>query len=304
MSPWFRRHKTEFPGKLIPFGALIDFLQTPAKENKQQVFAPRAVPGFFLGYHLHPTGKFKGEYLVISCADYRSNNCKAVQRVREVVTRPDGTFTFPLAEEIDPHSSSRMFRLSDMPTKQSDESEFASRLPSKDDSLMGEDVERRRKRGEDEEEPVENQPVYGPRGEQEGDGQPPRPAEPGPGSTGARDEVRDVTSGREVLRRPLGLVPHCPLQISHHRSSARALRLLTQSWSEWRGLGRNQTGGLWTGGILGQRHRDLCTSHQSYGLLSIPRPGRNSQESGRISWTSGGARVRMWMLSSRAQLPR
>eukprot|EP00971_Amphidinium_carterae_P250343 4969860-Amphidinium_carterae.1 len=63
MSPWLRRFDSkDFGGELIPFGALTDFLQQPAKETKQMIqikYAPRTVTGIFLGYYLQPGGKWK-----------------------------------------------------------------------------------------------------------------------------------------------------------------------------------------------------------------------------------------------------
>eukprot|EP00971_Amphidinium_carterae_P039071 768017-Amphidinium_carterae.1 len=45
MSPWLRRFASvDFKGKLIPFGALLDFIQQPAKESKQIKYAPKTVP--------------------------------------------------------------------------------------------------------------------------------------------------------------------------------------------------------------------------------------------------------------------
>eukprot|EP00971_Amphidinium_carterae_P034284 674925-Amphidinium_carterae.1 len=60
MSPWLRRFDSkDFTGELIPFGALLDFIQQPAKETKQIKYAPRTITGIFLGYYLQPGGKWK-----------------------------------------------------------------------------------------------------------------------------------------------------------------------------------------------------------------------------------------------------
>eukprot|EP00971_Amphidinium_carterae_P017615 347001-Amphidinium_carterae.1 len=60
MSPWLRRFgMNEFKGELIPFGAMLDFIQQPAKDNKQIKYAPRTVTGIFLGYYLQHGGKWK-----------------------------------------------------------------------------------------------------------------------------------------------------------------------------------------------------------------------------------------------------
>eukprot|EP00971_Amphidinium_carterae_P094910 1877943-Amphidinium_carterae.2 len=103
VSAWDRRHGEEFKGKLIPFGAMVNFKQTPVKEDKQMKFAPRSVPGLFLGYHLGTGQKWKGEYLCISLVDYENESYRSVQRIKEVVVFDDNEFKFPIAEKSDPY---------------------------------------------------------------------------------------------------------------------------------------------------------------------------------------------------------
>ena len=52
-SPYHRRHGTEFAGKLIPFGCLIDYLLTSNLAGDVPEFAPRVIPGIFLGHHFY-----------------------------------------------------------------------------------------------------------------------------------------------------------------------------------------------------------------------------------------------------------
>eukprot|EP00971_Amphidinium_carterae_P192170 3812953-Amphidinium_carterae.1 len=85
VSAWDRRHASEFKGKLIPFGALINFKQVPVKEDKQMKFAPRSVPGLFLGYFVSSGQKWRGEYLCISLSDYEKESFRSIQRIKEVV---------------------------------------------------------------------------------------------------------------------------------------------------------------------------------------------------------------------------
>ena len=63
LSPWesrFGGHK--FQGPKIPFGALVDFKPSPVRGGPPK-FAPKAVPGIFLGWVLLPGGKWKGDFL-------------------------------------------------------------------------------------------------------------------------------------------------------------------------------------------------------------------------------------------------
>jgi hypothetical protein len=67
-SPWTIRHKgKKFEGKRLPFGCLIDFLPSPIADP-QLKFAPRAQPGLFIGWRLHPGGTWRNEYLVVPLA--------------------------------------------------------------------------------------------------------------------------------------------------------------------------------------------------------------------------------------------
>ena len=56
-SAWNKRFKKGcFKGPVIPFGCLVDFKQTPAKEEKMPKAAPDSVPGIMFGYKLNPGG--------------------------------------------------------------------------------------------------------------------------------------------------------------------------------------------------------------------------------------------------------
>eukprot|EP00971_Amphidinium_carterae_P349381 6490990-Amphidinium_carterae.1 len=103
VSAWDRRHESEFKGNLIPFEALINFKQVPVKEDTQMKFAPRSVPGLFLGYFLSSGQRWKGEYLCISLSDYEKESFRCVQRIREVIVCDDDEFKFPIAEKTDPY---------------------------------------------------------------------------------------------------------------------------------------------------------------------------------------------------------
>ena len=69
-SSWNQRHKTgHFKGLRVPFGAKVDFLPSPIQE-KSPKFGPRAISGVFLGYHILPGGKWKGDILAASLEDF------------------------------------------------------------------------------------------------------------------------------------------------------------------------------------------------------------------------------------------
>jgi len=103
-TPWTRRHGVEFSGLLIPFGALVDFMPAPEVIKKLPKFAPRSIPGVFLGYELSPGGAWKGVYIVASLEDCRDLTGPSdgqyryphLHRTREVILEVPFTPTFPL----------------------------------------------------------------------------------------------------------------------------------------------------------------------------------------------------------------
>ena len=87
-------------GLRVPFGSLIHFLPPTPYLQGQPKFSSRAIPGLFLGYHLHPGAIFKGEYYVVSLEEYkcvaysRERLAPIVHRVKEA-TVPAGSCRFP-----------------------------------------------------------------------------------------------------------------------------------------------------------------------------------------------------------------
>ena len=82
-SPYFKRHGTIFQGKLIPFGALVDYLPLSKDGQKRTPqFAPRSSPGIFLGYHLNVGGiwghsHLRGDYYVAHLDDFKNSATRA-----------------------------------------------------------------------------------------------------------------------------------------------------------------------------------------------------------------------------------
>jgi len=100
-----------FPGHVIPFGALVDFLPSPLSKEKSGKNEPDTRPGVFFGYHLDPGGRWSGQYYVVSLTAFigislrrntRGKDAKVhVQRVRELVWRSGQVPEFPLKARYD-----------------------------------------------------------------------------------------------------------------------------------------------------------------------------------------------------------
>ena len=106
-TPYESRHKgVPFVGTLAPFGCLIDFKPSPVRGKVVSKFSARAVPGLFLGWHMSPGGKFKGDYLAISIEDlklktFSRNPILYIQRIKEVFFDKEVDPIFPLKELYD-----------------------------------------------------------------------------------------------------------------------------------------------------------------------------------------------------------
>ena len=68
-TPWFRRHGSAFTGQILPLGCGVYFKPAPTKYEVSKA-APRLQFGIFLGYRLHPGGKWNGEYFVADLDDF------------------------------------------------------------------------------------------------------------------------------------------------------------------------------------------------------------------------------------------
>ena len=91
-----------FQGSSVSIWRLVDFLPPKLALARAPKFAPRGIPGLFLGYHIHPGGHFRGEYICISLEDLASATvvpegtiiCPKAHRVKEVFL-PKGEPSFP-----------------------------------------------------------------------------------------------------------------------------------------------------------------------------------------------------------------
>ena len=86
MSAYERRHGVEFLGLQLPFGCEVRFRTHTKMLKSMHKFAPRTLPGVFLGWHMHPGGIWSGDYLVAALDDLLSGQGHVrVFRIKEVV---------------------------------------------------------------------------------------------------------------------------------------------------------------------------------------------------------------------------
>ena len=88
-SAWNKRHEQgHFEGRIIPFGALIDFRPPKPILSNFSKFEKRSLPGIFLGYHLMSGERWYGDYLVAHLIDFKEPPTGGVRicRVAELIT--------------------------------------------------------------------------------------------------------------------------------------------------------------------------------------------------------------------------
>ena len=75
VSAWCRLHGEEFKGAMIPFGALVYFKPSGARNVEQKhKFDPMGIPGVFAGYDLAPGLHWSRKYRVWALADWAKQN--------------------------------------------------------------------------------------------------------------------------------------------------------------------------------------------------------------------------------------
>ncbi|MCP4194819.1 MAG: hypothetical protein GY768_29810, partial [Planctomycetaceae bacterium] len=104
-TAWQLRQGSEFPGQLLPFGCLVDFKPTTKRIiDGQEKFAPKSVPGLFVGYFMLPGGRWSGDYLVIelkAMAEATNEKYVGIQRIKEIYRDPKTPFVFPMKERYE-----------------------------------------------------------------------------------------------------------------------------------------------------------------------------------------------------------
>ena len=110
-SSWEKMHKEVFKGKMIPFGAKVNFKPSEARKSEApSKFSPRSSPGIFAGYELNSGMKWGRKMLVWSLEvmstitlayDLEKVPLRATDpRITEVVV-PVEPFEFPLKAEYE-----------------------------------------------------------------------------------------------------------------------------------------------------------------------------------------------------------
>ena len=90
----------------LRLGSLIDILPPLPYLKGQPKLSSRAIPGLFLGYHLHPGAIFKGEYYVVSLDKYKRvvvsrEHLAPIDHRGKEVTVPAGGCRFPDRQDRD-----------------------------------------------------------------------------------------------------------------------------------------------------------------------------------------------------------
>ena len=71
VSAWCKLHGEEFKGRMIPFGAMVYFKPSGAREIEQKhKFDPMGIPGVFAGYELGPGQQWSRKYRVWALCDW------------------------------------------------------------------------------------------------------------------------------------------------------------------------------------------------------------------------------------------
>ena len=95
-SSWSLVHGEDFAGWVLPFGSLVFYRPPrPATKNLPK-FAPRGVPGIFVGWHMEPGCGFRGDYFVIPLASFKDPNKREYRahRIKELVSFDATKFPF------------------------------------------------------------------------------------------------------------------------------------------------------------------------------------------------------------------
>ena len=107
-SAWSRRHNgRQFPGKRIPFGALIAFKPQNDHAKNEHKMAPIGLPGIFMGYKMLAGGKWGKGYLVCDLRNLRGSDgfvkpyteiekAIKIQTTDTVWLEDESNITFPL----------------------------------------------------------------------------------------------------------------------------------------------------------------------------------------------------------------
>ena len=102
-TPYERRFGKPFEGPVIPFGSLVEYHPTTAKDQSRiHQFGKKVLPGLFLGYALYAGGIWKGDALIADLEELETMDASEIYSKRlnakEVIFPRKGEFIFPIAD--------------------------------------------------------------------------------------------------------------------------------------------------------------------------------------------------------------
>ena len=103
-TPYERCFGQPFKGPIIPFGSLVEYHPTTAKDQSRiHQFGKKVLPGLFLGYALYAGGIWKGDELIADLEELETMDASEIYSKRlnakEVIFPKDkGEFIFPIAD--------------------------------------------------------------------------------------------------------------------------------------------------------------------------------------------------------------
>ena len=75
LSAWCKLHGSDFAGKLIPYGARVNYKPPKTREAGQlHKFGPDSIPGVFAGYHIGPGMHWSRQYKVWPLSEFVHQN--------------------------------------------------------------------------------------------------------------------------------------------------------------------------------------------------------------------------------------
>ena len=160
-SSWEKMHKEKFKGKMIPFGAKVNFKPSEARKSEApSKFSPRSIPGVFAGYEVNIGMKWGRKMLVWSLEvmstltlafDMEKVPLRATDPHASEVVNPVEPFEFPLKEPYEKTNGTvEGLRNRDNPELDDEDEEGI------DDGVDGDDND-----GDDDKKPKEPKPISG-----------------------------------------------------------------------------------------------------------------------------------------------
>ena len=103
-TPYVRRFGQPFKGPIIPFGSLVEYHPTTAKDqSRNHQFGKKVLPGLFLGYALYAGGFWKGDLLIADLEELETMDASEIYSKRldakEVIfPKEKREIIFPIAD--------------------------------------------------------------------------------------------------------------------------------------------------------------------------------------------------------------